>query len=429
MDSSGTTSDQEGRSAGHAFDAFAQKLRETATARFGPGPDEQIVARMLDFFQIAPGKAPKPDTFAKWWRGESFPPWQQAVQIAILVGDWGDWLIFPDATLPRHADLARALFFSATKARKLPADTNILTWLNDRLMARGQQVTRSTLANWVAGHSAPTAQSRAFLEDIFAMRPGDLQDPRLYMMRIDPVRFKKMEKASEPIKVTPAAKDARPPARATARKSKSKTRSQPRFRFGGIIEKALKAVPGLSEIPKTQRLYLQKELMNRYVLNISLATIHGWLEGRIVPEPDAAQAISEILKIANLPLPAVRKAAAPKAEPAKPAPEIKVAEPKPSPVLKNAAKVAPEAKTPALRQTPAPKKSKVTNPVPMQISQGFSTMADAPRDPAAQVRFLKAALRDRFSIKVKNADVKEWMEGTVTPKPAQLSAILEILQP
>lgn len=472
MDSGESGSDDKPTASPDLLQEFARNLRIGAGKRFGPGTDGQISARVLDFFKIAPGKSPSRDTFVKWWNAEALPPWQQAVQLAILLDEYGDWLIFPDKILPPQPDLARAFFLASAKTRKVPSNTNILSWIHDHIKSQGQSVTRMSLANWVTGQTIPNAKYRPILEDLLGMRRGDLENPGGYLFKIDPKRFRPVRaaKAERSIFASPAPST---PARAKATPvvARKRIRNRPAppstSAIGAILDKALAELPGIPEDPKRQRSFLQKELMNRYILDVSLMQIGRWLNGYDLPEPEQIAAICELLRIENLaeqdaykvalreavrPAPvasttkatetpqAVAKPPRKAAAPAKPAKSAALPRAKKETAVPRASKVEAPAVTqeeakasPRARKAPVDRRRLVSvqngkGPVALMIRKQRKDIPDFPKKGSDQVHFLKTLLREQGGIRVSVVDIRKWLKGSVIPEPDVLSAISDILQ-
>jgi len=477
MDSDASESEDKLAVSSELLEGFARNLRSGAAKRFGPGTENEIASRVMDFFQIAPGKSPGRDIFLGWWNGEALPPWQQAVQLAILLDDYGDWLMFPDGILPPQPDLARAFFLGAAKTRKVPSNTNILSWIHDQIKAQGQSVTRMSLSNWVTGQTTPNAKYRPILEDLLGMRRGDLENPAGYLVKIDPKRFRptRVLKAERSIFSSPARTTAARAKAAPVVKDKRirKTPAPPSASaIGAILEKALAELPGISDDPKRQRSFLQKELMNRYILDVSLMQISRWLNGFDLPEPEHLAAVCELLRIENLAeqdaykaavratvrpapvpsTPATRKATetgrpAAKATRKDPAPAKPAKSAAPARAKKEAASVPPFATkgkpsavaqeetkaSPRARKAPVDRRRLVSvqngkGPVALMIRKQRKEIPDFPRKGSDQVHFLKTLLREQSNIRVSVVDIRKWLKGSVIPRPDVLSAIADVLQ-
>ncbi|MCE6959575.1 hypothetical protein LAZ40_10960 [Cereibacter sphaeroides] len=267
---------------GDAQPAFADRLKAKCRSRFGSVPDDEMLAHVHELLRAAPGRTPGPRILRSWWDGVDLPGWQHAVQLGIVLGCNEDWLAFPDSIEPRHPETAICLFRAAQCARGLPGEQNLLTWLLDQLVLRGVEVTRPGVVNWMTGAARPRPAARRALESIFNLAPNALELPEDVVGTSSAAKWK-------PQRARPAA-ERKPAAQASSPRARSEE-------IGRLIREALKQTAGAPGDAAVWPRYLQRELMNRFLLNVRIRDIRRWLNGMSTPPADELEALRKILRI------------------------------------------------------------------------------------------------------------------------------------
>lgn len=210
--------------------------------------------------------------------------------------------------------------------------------------------------------------------------------------------------------------------------------------------------------------------MNRYVMDVGLVTIKGWLEGRIRPEPEELKALSEVLKIGDLTAVAAKKAKLTKTAQKKPAPaaaarkvaapagrKVSTSQPAKSETVTSSPTSSERAAKPtllaerlalaaSLEQAPERKRTSAAVRGPRQATaskkrpksgskrgraakkEGLEILQQFRNGQSEELAGLKKELRLQFGIRVNLADLREWMNGSAKPKPNQLEALTQILK-